>query len=595
MIPQQPPIKVLEERSIAEGLVCFFAIALALLCAGFRLTRGVDFTDEAYYAAVAYRFVLGDKPFVDQILVHQTAFLLFTPLVDLFHWVSGGTQGIVLFLRVMFLGFSISVAAVVCRVLRCALHRNIALLASLFCIVFFGEWVTFCYNNLGSLFLLVGLMLEFRATATDGARPSFAVMGLAGLSNGFAVVSYPPMALPVAVSLAVAIGYLASARARMFGAFAVGFILATMPIMVVALSVGWTKLLSCAVASANVSAEVGQGGGSQKILRILSGLWRICFPNQLVEASTIVLAGIVILYRRSPLRIVLVAIVFLSLSDIRFGQWGASFRYLIRFCLWSPLLFLLLKEKSALMRRLFWCVCLPSFVAAFVTAWTSANGADNAGVGLVPAAIVTMVMLALIVGDVFGAHKVLSRFGMVAVILSVLLALSVFQFNFVYGEGRPKSLKARVEKGPYWGLATTDFKAALSRSLVEDLAKYGGSGRVLFYDFFPAGYLFTSMPPASNTTWEYNSTRSGIMGYLRDPCHRPATVFEMKALYGHTGTRNRLDYSADDPLVVYVKSQCELIYENQFYRVYARRESQLLKEISWIDNCPGRDKDSGPN
>jgi hypothetical protein len=141
MSSQQSPIKPLEERSIAERLIRFSAIALVMLCAGFRLTRGVDFTDEAYYTAVAYRFVLGDKPFVDQILVHQTAFLLVTPLVGLFHWVSGGTEGLVLFLRIMFLGFSIFVAAVVYRVLRYGLHRNVELLASLFCIVIFGEWV----------------------------------------------------------------------------------------------------------------------------------------------------------------------------------------------------------------------------------------------------------------------------------------------------------------------------------------------------------------------------------------------------------------------------------------------------------------------
>ena len=31
-----------------------------------RLRYGVDFMDESYFIAVAYRFVLGDRPFVDE-------------------------------------------------------------------------------------------------------------------------------------------------------------------------------------------------------------------------------------------------------------------------------------------------------------------------------------------------------------------------------------------------------------------------------------------------------------------------------------------------------------------------------------------------
>ena len=183
-----------------------------------------------------------------------------------------------------------------------------------------------------------------------------------------------------------------------------------------------------------------------------------------------------------------------------------------------------------------------------------------------------MVMLVFIVGDVLDSHRLLSQFGMATVIISVLITTASFQFKFVYGEGIPNDLTTRVERGPFWGLATTDVKAALSRSLVEDLATYGRRGRVLFYDHFPAGYLFTSMRPASNTTWEYGSTRSGILRYLRDSSHHPVMVFEMKEHYAFSGIRSELDYSLDDPLVVHVKSRCEPVFENSFYRLYLWRD-----------------------
>jgi hypothetical protein len=160
-----------------------------------------------------------------------------------------------------------------------------------------------------------------------------------------------------------------------------------------------------------------------------------------------------------------------------------------------------------------------------------------------------------------------------AVLCSLLFVVIFFPFKFIYGEGIPNDLTARVENGPYWGLATTETKAALSRSLLQDLHKYGGSGRVLFYDLFPAGYLFGANRPASNTTWEYSATRSGVMAYLKDPDHRPGTVFEMKAMYAHRGCIKFLDYSKEDPLPAYINSNYNLVCETEFYRVYTERST----------------------
>ena len=480
--PLPVPGSVRKGAPTTDRIVTLTMIAVVLFFAGFRIFRGVDFVDEGYYNAVAYRFALGDTPFVDQrgahIGLHQTAFLLFTPLVCLFHWVTGGTQGIVLFLRIMFLVFNISVAVVVYRVLRCTVDRNIALLASLFCIAFSSEWVTFCYNNLGALFLLVGLMLEFRAVTTNGPRV-LVLMGLAGLSSGLAVVSYPTMVLPITVSVAASLAYVTTDRVRVFVAFAIGFFLGTAPVAAVALNAGWTNLVSFVTSSANVSGEVGQGGGGQKLVGILKDLWRICFPNQRAQVGVLIIVGLVVLFRRRQkfFLAALASIVFLPLLGSRFGAWGTSFAYLIKFCLWCPLLFFLLRNKWSFAGRLYWCVALPSLVAGFATAWTSANGAINAGVGLVPATIVTIVLLSLVVENAFGSYKVLARFSSMAVLCSLLFVVIFFQFRFIYGEGIPNDLTARVENGPYWGLATSETKAALSRSLLQDLHKYRRQGK----------------------------------------------------------------------------------------------------------------------
>ena len=48
-----------------SGWVAVAAAATTLALLLLRLRYGVDFSDEAYYVTVGYRFSLGDLPFVD--------------------------------------------------------------------------------------------------------------------------------------------------------------------------------------------------------------------------------------------------------------------------------------------------------------------------------------------------------------------------------------------------------------------------------------------------------------------------------------------------------------------------------------------------
>ena len=87
------------------------AAAIAALVA--RLPYGVNLTDEAFYVALPYRFWLGDRPFVDEVLVFQTAALMTEPLVAAFLALRGGTDGLMGFARWAYLGFSLAIAALV--------------------------------------------------------------------------------------------------------------------------------------------------------------------------------------------------------------------------------------------------------------------------------------------------------------------------------------------------------------------------------------------------------------------------------------------------------------------------------------------------
>ncbi len=56
---------------LGRGLLATF-VSAAIALGYWRLFYGVDFTDEAWYVAVPYRFVLGGTPYVDELSVPQT-------------------------------------------------------------------------------------------------------------------------------------------------------------------------------------------------------------------------------------------------------------------------------------------------------------------------------------------------------------------------------------------------------------------------------------------------------------------------------------------------------------------------------------------
>lgn len=74
-------------------------------CAAFffcMATHGLNLPDESFYASIPYRFSLGDAPFIDDWHVSQLSAVLTLLPVKLFMFVTGSTDGIILYLRCVY-------------------------------------------------------------------------------------------------------------------------------------------------------------------------------------------------------------------------------------------------------------------------------------------------------------------------------------------------------------------------------------------------------------------------------------------------------------------------------------------------------------
>ena len=171
-------------------LLCGVLVALLYL----RLFFGVDGGDESFYTALAYRFALGDKPYIDEWHPAQGAALFYTPLVWLYCLLRGGTGGIMLFTRhLYFLMIGLVGYAIFLKARSWAGSRFAALLAVTYlCFIPVGI-PNISYNTLNCAAFTLGLLVLLRREGESRPRDSF----FAGICHGVAAVSYPPMSIVV--------------------------------------------------------------------------------------------------------------------------------------------------------------------------------------------------------------------------------------------------------------------------------------------------------------------------------------------------------------------------------------------------------------
>jgi hypothetical protein len=105
---------------LVTTLFLYTSVTLLVLVVGAtwcRLFIGVDHTDESLYIAMPYRLWLGDRPLIDEYSVVQFSAILLEPFVGAYVKLTGGTDGIILYFRHLYLVLNIVTAVVFVRVL----------------------------------------------------------------------------------------------------------------------------------------------------------------------------------------------------------------------------------------------------------------------------------------------------------------------------------------------------------------------------------------------------------------------------------------------------------------------------------------------
>ncbi len=182
----------------------FVIITFVLLV--YRITLHADTSDEIMNLSISYRIVLGDIPFYHVREVYQIGAIFMVPFVWLFVKLTGGTTGIILYSRVLYIIALVGCAILVYQMLKKYIRKDHAFFLS-YIVVFFELFSMYYlwYDTMAVIFCLLGDLAIVKAVEIKKEnKQKYLYLFAAGILHSCMAVVHValiPMALGTAVFL----------------------------------------------------------------------------------------------------------------------------------------------------------------------------------------------------------------------------------------------------------------------------------------------------------------------------------------------------------------------------------------------------------
>jgi len=582
------------KKHLNASNVMLALVTLALLAASFhRLFYGVEITDEAYYVAEARLVAQGAIPFVNNWTQSPGHVLLFFWLVPLFEWLSGGTEGVFLFMRIAFGLFRLLSLGIVFLILRKQIRPQILLLFLLPFVPFSPFNVNmFSYNSLLFLLLLIGQALFIRLLLCDECPQKKRVFSIgAGLVMALACLAHPSNLLLAIVFAAMLTLFSIYKRKPLTPVLLFALAgLAFAAIMVAALSIaggGFTRLLN------GVRALIVDNPYfylSKRPIPVtiasLKGVIKQHFWIMLFSAVMFCFGACSRLYSRRRGRafphekeikrvaiwtflIVVAAYVIklvLQYAPTNRGAYTSaeSAIFAVPFAL-LPFLPAHHKKSGAALILAIWVPCIISLIAVAVSNW---NGIAARYYLLYSGAMLSIPFFAMALDNAptetkkgASAARALGVFGLTC---ALLCNAYIQPYMYFYREASYAELNYRVQSGVYKGIHTTKERGEALIALESELRTItNDEDDVLFMEVVPMAYLMTDASFCAPTSWDIMLYSYGFKGdKIMHEYFQAVNRYPNKIIYIHTGRDKVLSIDTDDyQFNDFVHANYHLVYE----------------------------------
>lgn len=501
----------------ALSVAAFVLAGIGVLLFAARLLFGVDFIDEAFYAATAYRFATGAKPFVSDVDLHQTAALITAPWVRLHLLILGDTTGLILSLRLLWAIMNGAAAFLAFRFLRRIIDTSVAALCA---VCAFGVMPYMIpapsYNTMAVAFSSMALSLIGARLLEDSEKRPYDTL-VAGALLALAVLAYPSLVV-LALACVALLRLLTGTWKQSYWLLAGG--LATGLVLLLGLAPYLSSIPGLVREAAPLGEVFGWGAGGAGLF---DKALQLIMPLAIAGAASVsfwlaaAAGGLQAARRPVPLWLALALV-----AAIPFG-FGApvdvrTLTFSISVLVSASIIAATGRAKREgalpLPVRLLRFSCLYGVITGFTLAFTSGIGARYIGLG---GAAVLAPAIAVLVARVkaSGSRAKLGSTALLGAQLAVptilLVALVYFTWTGYYRDVPPLQADSSVRTGPHAGLRTSSANA-------EDIEAFwtamqlntSPQDRVFAFHGLPAAYLYTQATPSSRMLWSISYDAIGV-------------------------------------------------------------------------------------
>ena len=506
--------------------------AVLVLAVIFRAFLCISVMDEVFNIGQALRTLQGNTFLVENWDYFQTGDSFLIPFIFVFCKITGSTEGIVLFSRIVFIVLQLIMGIFLYKILSRFFDR----MSSLFAVVIYSTAVSFLlfymwYDNWELFFRLIGLFLVFGAVTSfdqKTAKKAYIMVFIAGIAHACMVFAYPTMIVLYVYVLALIFFYRRKQSAKAHNLMALFYILgsalvfAVFMLYVLKIGTGNLFVFNSTMAEAGLSSTGREGFFS--LSSMIEKTKALIVENIVFYMFSLVFFAVSILilyvFRKNKHKILMFCsvmllgcIVLLLMTVFRVDSLNTLMTYLSLYTI--PLYLLIRKEsdKGRHFKDLIVFLWISSYIAGVVYSMTALDGAIKFSAGTRTGAIVTVLLLfeAIRMSEMKIDRK--TAFGILASVMVVMNVFALYSFSF---DGiKPLECTARIRTGIYKGIIDLPDNAKRYETVEKDLAEVikDGDKTIACGPYAMEFYLMTDLTPNAANLWDPNNTELTFQYY----------------------------------------------------------------------------------
>lgn len=561
---------------IIAVLIFFVVFAICI----YRYMFGFDWSDETLYPALSHRFLTGDRFFVEAGGAMQIAGMIMLPFTWAFEKLTGGTEGIMFYYRVLYTVFSLGIALYGYRIAAKRKMNFSGILFGILMMIYSPHSVsTMGYNNILYLTGIFSALLIIEKF--DDSRLQKIKYYFGGIMCGIAVADYPPFIIAIPVMLLFIVynnqekarkGLIEKLKPLLF--FVIGGItVASIFLLLVLFTSSFSNLIESYKIKSELNAQAKSDTSNGNIL--IDYIYGMLLPFKglgIYLSLSYIFSLFYLFFKRWDQRgivrvLILIWIVISIILHMQVAVQSGRYNFItIPVTIFFPAFYLLYPRKPD------WTVFI--YVVGILMALSVFAGSNT---GMFGGAYGLMASNMGAVFFCFGGLKNINRKDPVSIPVSkismgiffaslLIVVVMSTKFSYVYRDEPCSMLDTKITLGPGAGIYTTSEAAEKYEIVYNTVVKYvGADDRVMYSKLMPFAYASTMARATPRNLYrvEINSDFTNEM-LKKYPERMPTIVIVFDKAYGITNEDNIMEgYLAEELLsgkYEIIQVECGTVY-----------------------------------